>query len=53
MSLFFNYIPLYTPLFSSEKTDVEFPLWLSGLSVLKDVGSIPSLIQWVDDPALP
>ena len=35
----------------------EFPLWLSGLrtqhSVHENVGSIPSLTQWVENLALP
>ena len=41
-----------------EKEDAQkFPLWLSGLrtqhSVREDVGSIPSLTQWVKDLVLP
>ena len=38
-------------------TNQEFPLWLSGLrtwhGVCKDAGLVPSLTQWVKDPALP
>ena len=31
----------------------EFPLWLSGYSIHKEVGLIPDLAQWVKDPVLP
>ena len=39
------------------KKNVELPLWLSRLRtqhcLLEDAGLIPSLVQWLKDPALP
>ena len=39
-----------------KKSELEFPLWLSGLrtwqSLYEDMGSTPGLVQWVKDLVL-
>ena len=50
-----NFMYSANPAFSSKIAVGEFPLWLRELGtqhgVCEDMGSIPSLVQWVKDPA--
>ena len=50
------YVVSVNEIFLLKNKHQEFALWLSGLrthcSLCKDVGLIPGLVQWVEDPAL-